>query len=59
MGSWSTTEHETATGAVESRQWIGLARGFVTADEEGARQLGRRYLDEVLEPEGGKSAAGF
>jgi hypothetical protein len=45
--SWSTTEHETATGAIESRQWIGLARGFVTADEEGARQLGRRYLDEV------------
>lgn len=44
---WSTSERETSTGAIESRQWIGLASGLVGPDEEGARQLGRRYLDEV------------
>lgn len=43
---WCTSERETDSG-VESRQWIGLENGVVTADEEGARQLGQRYLDEV------------
>ncbi len=44
---WFTTEHETAAGAVESRQWTTLARKVVTTDEEGAQELGRRYLEEV------------
>jgi hypothetical protein len=47
MTGWSTSERRTPSGAIESRQRIGIARGFVAADEEGARQLGRRYLDEV------------
>ena len=44
---WSTSERVTASGAVESRQWIGLTRSVVTADENGASELGRGYLDEV------------
>lgn len=44
---WSTFERETDTGAVESRQWITLSRELVSADAEGARELGRRYLAEV------------
>lgn len=44
---WSTREHQTEAGAVESRQWIRLPRGLVAADEAGARELGRRYLGEV------------
>ena len=43
---WSTSERETA-GAIESRQWIDIANEVVTDDEVGARDLGRRYLDEV------------
>ena len=42
-----SSERETATGAIESRQWIELPRGAVSADEEGARRLGERYLEEV------------
>lgn len=45
--SWSTSEHETDAGAVESRQWITLPRQLVPADDAGARELGRRYLGEV------------
>jgi len=41
---WSSREHETDAGAVESRQWIRLARELVEADEAGARELGRRYM---------------
>jgi len=44
---WSSREHETDAGAVESRQWIRLARELVEADETGARELGRRYMGEV------------
>ena len=44
---WSTSERETASGAVESRQRIGLPSGVVGLDEEGARRLGLLYLDEV------------
>ena len=44
---WSTSEHETDAGAVESRQWITLPRALVPADDGGARELGRRYLAEV------------
>jgi hypothetical protein len=44
---WSTSERETASGAIESRQWIGIAHEVVTDDEAGARELGRRYLGEV------------
>lgn len=44
---WSTSERETDAGAVESRQWITLPRELVPADDGGARELGRRYLDEV------------
>jgi hypothetical protein len=44
---WSTSERTTSTGAIESRQWIALADGFVASDEDGARRLGLRYLDEV------------
>ena len=47
MGTWSTLERETDTGAVESRQWITLPRELVVPDEGGARDLGGRYLDEV------------
>jgi len=44
---WFTTERETASGAVESRQWTTLQHQVVTTDEEGARALGRLYLEEV------------
>ena len=44
---WSTSERETQTGAVESRQWITLPSAFVPVDDDGARELGRRYLAEV------------
>lgn len=44
---WWTREHETDAGAVESRQWIRLARELVPADQAGARELGRRYMGEV------------
>ncbi len=44
---WSTREHETDAGAVESRQWIRLPRALVAPDAAGAQELGRRYLDEV------------
>ena len=44
---WFTTERETASGAVESRQWTTLEREVVTTDEAGARELGRLYLEEV------------
>jgi hypothetical protein len=44
---WSTLERETNEGAVESRQWITLRRELVANDEDGARELGRRYLAEV------------
>lgn len=44
---WSTVERETAAGAVESRQWIALSRELVADDDGGARELGRRYLEEV------------
>ena len=44
---WTTSECETDSGAVESRQWIAITSEVVTVDEEGARQLGQRYLDEV------------
>ena len=44
---WFTTERGTASGAVESRQWTTLERKVVTTDEEGARELGRLYLEEV------------
>lgn len=44
---WSTSERETASGAVESRQWIALPRELVAADRSGARELGRRYFAEV------------
>lgn len=44
---WSTREHETDAGAVESRQWIRLPRALVAPDAAGAQALGRRYLDEV------------
>jgi hypothetical protein len=46
---WSTREHETDAGAVESRQWIELPHELVTLDEAGAQELGRRYLDEVAQ----------
>lgn len=45
--SWRTSETVTSAGAVESRQWIELRRPLVSADEAGARELGRRYLDEI------------
>jgi hypothetical protein len=45
--AWHTSEVETATGAVESRQWIELAGALVAQDEQGAHELGRRYLDEI------------
>ena len=44
---WSTLERETDEGAVESRQWITVSRELVATDEDGARELGRRYLAEV------------
>jgi hypothetical protein len=44
---WSTSERETDAGAVESRQCITLPRELVPADEDGARQLGLRYLADV------------
>lgn len=44
---WSTLERETDEGAVESRQWITVPRELVANDENGARELGRRYLAEV------------
>jgi hypothetical protein len=44
---WRTEETTTASGAVESRQWIELPHAVVTADEAGARDLGRRYLDDI------------
>ena len=44
---WSTSERETETGAVESRQWITLQSALVPVDDDGARELGRRYLIEV------------
>lgn len=47
MPRCSTREEETCAGAVESRQWILLCRELVSADEAGARELGRRYLAEV------------
>jgi hypothetical protein len=47
MQRWSTSERTTPSGAIESRQRIGLADSVVTADEQGARRLGLRYLDEV------------
>ena len=47
MPRWSTSERETEAGAVESRQWISLARRLVADDDTGARELGRRYLTEV------------
>jgi hypothetical protein len=43
---WETSEREEA-GAVESRQRIRLTRPIVEPDEAGARELGRRYLEEV------------
>jgi hypothetical protein len=46
-GGWSTSERETESGAVESRQRIAIGSGVVTSDEAGARRLGQRYLDEV------------
>lgn len=45
--AWWTSDVETASGAVESRQWIGLGGMAVTPDEDGARELGRRYLAEI------------
>jgi hypothetical protein len=44
---WHTSESETSSGTVESRQWIGLSDPVVGTDEESARQLGDRYLEEV------------
>jgi hypothetical protein len=44
---WSTLERETDEGAVESRQWITVPRELVPNDEDGGRELGRRYLAEV------------
>jgi hypothetical protein len=44
---WSTLERETGDGAVESHQWITLPRALVTPDEDGARELGARYLRQV------------
>lgn len=45
--AWHTNEVETASGAVESRQWIELPEVVVAAGEDGARELGDRYLDEI------------
>lgn len=45
--AWRTSEIETTSGAVESRQWIGLAGMAVAHDESGAQELGRRYLAEI------------
>jgi hypothetical protein len=47
MRGWATSGREAASEAVESREWIGLAHGVVTPDEDGARELGWRYLDEI------------
>jgi len=44
---WSTLERDTEEGAVESRQWITVPGELVPNDEDGARELGRRYLAEV------------
>ena len=44
---WSTLERETDEGAVESRQWVTVPRELVANDEDGARELGNRYLAEV------------
>ena len=45
--TWRTSETVTSSGAVESRQWIELRKVLVQPDEAGARELGRRYLDEI------------
>jgi len=47
VARWSTLERETDAGAVESRQWITLPGDLVASGEDGARELGRRYLAEV------------
>lgn len=45
--NWSTSEGRDDTGAIESRQWVGLSHAVVPGDDEGARRLGSRYLAEV------------
>jgi hypothetical protein len=44
---WRTEETTESSGAVASRQWIQLRSAVVSSDAVGARELGRRYLDEV------------